>query len=281
MNLRKASLAGNDANDAHDPLVHLMARREIYASISFAMADPVARDKEVRTGRWPDMLNCAIAFVGEDAAFHPADLGPGEIDPASAGPAFPLGLAEAIAKEYPAVFGYCTSKNCPPYETEYCALKDVHYRTQKMADVAGFYRAFGLQPSPAVHDRLDHIALETEFMAVLIARELFALQQKLGTDAVEVCRQAQRQFFRDHLVWWLPRFGRTLMDQSSETYRLFGTLICLFVPAERAILGLPPVPRLPSPEIDPPEEMTCDQTCGNSVDTELPPPARMREIHST
>ena len=41
-----------------------------------------------------------------------------------------------------------------------------------LADIAGFYGAFGLDRSPSAHDRLDHLSFEAEFLEILIAREL-------------------------------------------------------------------------------------------------------------
>jgi len=126
-----------------------------------------------------------------------------------------------------------------------------------MADVAGFYRAFGLFVSESAHERADHISLETEFMAVLLTRELHALQENLGQELVDVCRDAQRKFFRDHLGWWLPAFGTNLMRNTNGFYSVLGKLICAFVPAERAILQIDPLESVPIPLSIPAQPMAC------------------------
>ena len=238
-----------------------LARRELYAFISIATADPATREKRLDDVTTNAILNCALELIHDDAQFHPASLGPGEIDPAQLTLRLPQQLETIIGREYEAVFGYCASKSCPPYETEYCALKDIHFRSQQMADIAGFYRAFGLKPSSNVHDRADHISREAEFMAILIARQLHAADQKLGAEAFEVCHEAQRAFLRDHLGWWLPAFGARLMNEARGFYVVLGQLICAFVPAERAILGLPPISQMPIAETHPPEEMICANDC--------------------
>ena len=221
-------------------MVRNVARRELYAFISIATADSTIREKRLADIRTNTILNSVLELIHDDVRFHPPSLGPGELDPANLKLCVPQ-LETTIDREYENVFGYCASKNCLPYETEYCAQKDIHFRSQQMADVAGFYCAFGLRPSQRVHDRLDHISLETEFMAILITRQLHALSQELGSGATEVCSEAQRTFFRDHLVWWLPAFGVRLMSEATGFYKLLGQIIRTFIPAERAILGLPPM----------------------------------------
>ena len=242
-------------------MVRDLARRELYAFISIATADPAMLERRLHDVTTNAILNCALELIHDDAGFHPASLGLGEIDPAQFTLRLLPQLETAMVREYEAVFGYCASKNCPPYETEYCALKDIHFRSQQMADVAGFYRAFGLKPSAKVHDRFDHVSLEAEFMAILITRQLHALHQNLCAETVEVCSEAQRTFFRDHLGWWLPAFGVRLMNEASAFYKVVGQFICAFIPAERAILGLPPITRMPFAETHPHEEMTCANDC--------------------
>src|SRR5438128_6803374 len=123
-------------------VVRDLARRELYALISIVTADPITREKRFGDVTTNAVLNCALELIHDDAEFHPESLGPGEIDPAQFRLCLPQHLEMTIGREYEGVFGCCASKNYPPYETEYCALKDIHCRSQQMADVAGFYSAF-------------------------------------------------------------------------------------------------------------------------------------------
>ena len=248
--------------------VHDLARRDIYAFISVATTDPASREKHLDDVMTPAILNGALELIREDSEFHPASLGPGEINPAELKLRLPAQMEASIEAGYASVFGHCASKDCPPYETEYCGLKDIAFRSQQMADVAGFYNAFGLRISPQANERVDHVSLETEFMSVLITRQLHAVQGNLPLEAEHVCREAQRMFFKDHLAWWLPAFGRRLTKSGSGFYMMLGQLICAFVPAERAILGLQPVSQMPSAEDLPSEEMMC-QGCDAASATRL------------
>lgn len=219
-----------------------LARRDLYLFISIAATppgDPACR--AIEDAKFRGIVGEAIAWIREDSAFHPSSLGPAEIHPSLLAPEFLLETHGSLADDYVTLFGHGISKDCPPYEIEYCANRDITYRSQQMADVAGFYRGFGLERSVEAHERVDHVSLETEFMAVLITRTMHAACEVHGDEQFHVCRDAQRNFFRDHLGWWLPIFGMVLAQHAGTGfYSAMGNFLRAFVPAERAILDLPP-----------------------------------------
>jgi nitrate reductase assembly molybdenum cofactor insertion protein NarJ len=75
--------------------------------------------------------------------------------------------------------------------------------TPRLADVAGFYRAFGLE----VHgDRPDHVVAQLEFLAVALLTEAEALESGDDADAA-VCDRAVRAFVRDHAGTWIDAWA--------------------------------------------------------------------------
>src|SRR3989304_3385529 len=73
---------------------------------------------------------------------------------------------DALQTQYRQIFGHTISQECPPYETEYGSAH-VFQQAQRLSDIAGFYRAFGIEVSARAKERLDHIAVELAFMSFL------------------------------------------------------------------------------------------------------------------
>lgn len=130
---------------------------------------------------------------------------------------------DSIAEEYVATFGHTLSKPTAPYELEHLKNEDVFFRTQRLADLEGFYRAFGLAIDK--RERADHISVQSEFLAHLLAKEEFARENDLGSEKIEVCRKAYRDFFNDHFGGWTPVFSRNVATLSSGD---FYPLVCRF-----------------------------------------------------
>ena len=85
-----------------------------------------------------------------------------------------LGNVSDLASEYTRSFGHTLSTECPPYEAQY-EYPHVFQQTQGLADIAGSYRAFGLQVSNSAGERLDHITVELEFMSFLAYKQAYAM----------------------------------------------------------------------------------------------------------
>jgi putative dimethyl sulfoxide reductase chaperone len=111
---------------------------------------------------------------------------------------------------YLAAFGHSARGDCPLNEIEYGDMKaDGLFQPHRLADLSAFYRAFGLELSHDAAERHDHISIELEFLSVLAAKEAFALEHQLERE-YEVCRQAEKDFLREHLGRWTPAFTRRL-----------------------------------------------------------------------
>ena len=109
---------------------------------------------------------------------------------------------EFLQSEHRRVFGLAGSQ-C--YETEIGSPHE-YRQSQEMADLAGFYRAFGFDVGGAVRERHDHLAVELEFMYVLALKESYAASQS-NSDYFEISLDAQRKFLSDHLGKWSELFA--------------------------------------------------------------------------
>jgi TorA maturation chaperone TorD len=239
--------------------IHLQALQVLYRYLSSALGDP-------RLGVWSalvdrqaqDLIVQAAHVLRDDPACRAEPLGWGEspleeLDPRCLLESLPA-TAEEMNGAYEAMFGLLVSGNCPPYETEYIDSKLSFQRSQEMADLAGFYRAFGWSPSTKHPERPDHIALELQFMATLCGMQLEAADAEQAV----VCRDAQAAFLADHLTWWTPALARLLTHHDPNgLYGATGRLLTALLPAHRALLQVPPHRRRAQPSFaERPEE--CD-----------------------
>ncbi|RMD58143.1 MAG: hypothetical protein D6828_02995, partial [Nitrospirae bacterium] len=69
---------------------------------------------------------------------------------------------------------------------------------EEMADIAGFYRAFGVTVRG---ERVDHISMELEFMRLLALKESKALIDR-EMENRDICISAQKKFLFSHLGRW-------------------------------------------------------------------------------
>jgi TorA maturation chaperone TorD len=172
---------------------------------------------------------------------------------------------DELCAEYDRVFGLVLARECPPYETEYHPTSETFFRSQQLADIAGFYRAFGLEPSHAHPERPDYLPLELEFMAFLLMKKRLAMNalESHAAERVNVCEEAECNFFREHLAWWVPAFASGLRRKAgSALYAALARVLATLVPAERHRLGVDR-PRVPvqAELIERPEEQSGCANC--------------------
>ncbi len=101
----------------------------------------------------------------------------------------------------------------PPYEASHATSTPQPLtgpNVQQMADVAGFYRAFGFGVR---QDRPDHLGAELEFLALVCTQEAYARLVGRGEEA-QVCARAREAFLRDHLTGWLPLLCHRVREAS-------------------------------------------------------------------
>lgn len=107
------------------------------------------------------------------------------------------GLA-ALQSEHFRLFG-SHAQRVSLHETEYGRMRGMA-KGHDLADISGFYQAFGLEVTHTATDRdlPDHLSCELEFYGVLLARSATLLDQA-DEEGVFVVRDARRKFLSDHL----------------------------------------------------------------------------------
>jgi TorA maturation chaperone TorD len=251
-----------DDETTFDPAV-LMARQSLYRFAALTLLDSKAGAwEQLEAQRKDALLSEAAAIVGNmpKAKSEKLELGErplSELDPSQVLARLP-GSTQEFNKEYEDTFGLLVSNACPPYETEYIDSKSTFQRSHSLADISGFYSAFGLTTSSVHPERPDHIVQELEFMAFLLGQERLAAERD-STDRIEqldVCRDAQARFLREHLSWWAPVFARLLSHENQGSfYDAAGVFLAALIPAERALLGVVPAAQHAEPSpLEQPEE---------------------------
>jgi len=144
---------------------------------------------------------------------------------------------ENIRNEFVNVFGHTLSKQIAPYALEHLKNSDVFFRTQKLADLNGFYKAFGMEVESI--ERADHISTQTEFLSFLLLKELLAVQNDLH-DEKEVCEKAFADFNNDHFLDWIEIFAENLATHvDSRFYSVVGRFLREFLRIEISQLETP------------------------------------------
>lgn len=189
------------------------------------------------------------------------------------------------------LFGHAVRGACSLYELEY-GNSEIFQRASQLADIQGFYSAFGLELTADMHERADHVSVECEFMSVLTTKEAYAIEQ--GHDeGLEIVRSAATRFIEGHAGRLLPSFGRRIHDADPEgLYGALGSFASRFIRSECEVydveaggefLELRPVD--PEEErvqacvgsttgedgspVAPPSEAACTHACGQGSESKI------------
>lgn len=200
------------------------------ASARFALLAYLLRERDA-ADPWEDVRDaCAMAEAGlpPDDATEPCR----SLLTAVAACVRESGLETA----YRRTFGHIPAGHFSPYETSYGA-PNAFTQSQTLADLNGFYRAFGVEPAAAYRERHDHLSLQCEFVALLLCKEGLARHEG-NAEGVEVCRAARRRFLEEHLGrWGGVLFERLERDAPGELYRRCGRVGVQVLAAEVEAVG--------------------------------------------
>lgn len=155
---------------------------------------------------------------------------------------------EQLEGEHIRLFTLSSSPDCPTFETAYLAT-DPSQQTARMADIAGFYRAFGVDPAQPGF-RPDDISVELAFMGYLCKKQNHA-SEHMGAPRVAQVRRAQRMFLREHLGRWGIALGRRITARAMNTpfYFLAGEALADWIEADVEILGAGPIEFAEEPQM--------------------------------
>lgn len=215
-NLRANPLAG--ANEA-------LARSVVYRLLSQAFAYPTEAGVEQLREEDLPLASAASGPLPEEAR--------AALEEAVA--AFDRVPPEELETAFRGVFTHIHSTDCPTYETDYTS-REVWRQSQELADLAGFYRAFGMEEQA---ERPDHVAVELEFMHLVTYKAAWALIQD-ETEHAAVCLEAAERFLADHLLKWVPGFAaRVEAVAAGGPYGAVARLARAFLRTEATRFGLP------------------------------------------
>lgn len=202
----------------------LLGRATRYKSLAAAFTYPDCSVlAELREGRWPDPEQDSQALRRAFAAFRTACV---QVE------------ASSLQEEYLLLFD--RQVRCSPYESSYGDGRRLGGKPVELADITGFYIAFGLEPSCSHREMPDHIAVELTFMSVLCLKEAYALFHGLA-EPREVSCEAQRTFLGDHLGRWAWTFVEGVeAAPATPFYRAAAALLREFVAEDCRQLGVTP-----------------------------------------
>lgn len=167
---------------------------------------------------------------------------------------------ETLRAEYLALFEY-GPEHASLYETAYGRAQALH-KGPALADIAGFYRAFGLAygQTDSVQEMPDHLSVELEFYALLLMKQE-VLAARGDAEGQQIVLAARRTFLEAHLGRFVPLIATHPGVTASAFYGPVLAWCREVVAAECARLGLALRPADDLRTYVEPEEMGCGSHC--------------------
>lgn len=86
-----------------------------------------------------------------------------------------------------------------------------------LADISGFYNAFGYPEEDIDNKPPDHICKELGYLSFMFAKEAHALYKE-DTEAAETCSQARTKFIKEHLLEWSTSFVENVSENAPDSF---------------------------------------------------------------
>ena len=235
-----------------------LARAVVYRALSIGFQMPAA-DRLRRVSAGDGFATVVAALRALDRGAKSGALR----SAASRLTAFRLPSVDALTASFVRLFGHTTRGLVCACETEYGADNQFH-QPQQLADIAGYYLAFGLRPVLASDARADHVACQCEFMDFLNRKEALLLSSTAedpGDDVtLQVTKAAARTFLRDHLGQFGRAFAtRLLVEDADGFFGRLGSVVLALLDAECERLSIAggPVDLIVRPEVEDDAPMAC------------------------
>lgn len=147
---------------------------------------------------------------------------------------------DGMELEYNRLFIASHTIMTPLYETEY-DMDTIFAKTKELADLNGFYGAFGVQVGEdSNNERPDHASIELEFMATLLIKEAYARNEGWD-DQASTCLESRKKFLKDHIGRWVPTFCTVVKHKTEmEFYKMVAGLTAGLVTKDLKDLNVKP-----------------------------------------
>ena len=197
----------NKSGTTNNDLQHLLARSTLYKILALGYRYPSDQlFKIVKSNEFLMKLEEAAA----ELALDPTKI-ENFVRALSA-----IGGSEKLESEYVRLFAPSDELNCSLYGTEY-VQSHIFNQVQELADIMGFYRAFGLNLCIDDRERPDHVGTELEFMHILALKEAHARASGLNEQAL-ICKDAQKKFLESHIAGWIPAFCKLVRTLTNNGF---------------------------------------------------------------
>ena len=225
---RAADTDGQPTEVPGDPTT-AFHRGRLYSLLAIGFDRPGESFQEaVDAGAFGDDLVDSAAIVGDLVA------------EAASAVASTVDDADVLHGPWASLFGVEEGVTVSPYELTYLPGPLVT-NVRDLADICGFYEAFGLEVAPEKNDRRDHLCFLLEFLGQLSLREAY-LRTEGDDEGVAVVVDAYRQFVEAHLGRWYWRFGDEVRDHGTGFYAALADLLEALLDEEVDRLGGDPDP---------------------------------------
>ncbi|MCH8229199.1 MAG: molecular chaperone TorD family protein [Chloroflexi bacterium] len=208
------------------------------------MAVKTPTDELVQRAAWYTVFSMLFRFPDEEIVQHvktlvaelPVEVLDAEFRPRVA--PFKQAAANAVPGDFVTEHSrlFTGAGLCRANENDYEKLS--FSMTEKLADVAGFYHAFGFEVTAGVGERPDFIGTELDFVNLLLLKQAYALE--LGwPEKAEISARALNSFLESHFVKWVPKLCIALGELATTggIYAAAADALAALVASENRRLG--------------------------------------------